>query len=305
MKTYREHIQDAVRGGYAIGHFNVSNIEGVWAIARASRKISEEIGERVPVIVGLSEGERDFLGLKQIVAVVKSIREEWSEHGEEYPIFINADHTYSYDRVVEAIDAGCDSVIFDGTELPFEKNVEIAKQSVAYAHDVKEKTGRDILIECELGFIGKSSKVLEGIPEGVKISDEYLTKPEEAVRFVELTGVDMLAPAVGNMHGMLKGGIDPALNTGRVKEIHDATQVPLVLHGASGNSAQDIQRSIDGGVAIVHVNTELRVAYRNALAQAIAENPKEMTPYKLSLPARDAMETVVEEKIRIFINNKF
>lgn len=304
MKTYREYIQDALAGGYAIGHFNISNIEGVWAIANASRKLSIELERPVPVIVGVSEGERDYFGVLQIVAVVQSIRKAWAANGEEYPIFLNADHTYSYERVIEAIDAGFDSVIFDGTELPFEKNVEIAKKSVAYAHDVKERTGRDVIIECELGYIGKSSKVLEGIPEGVKITEEFLTKPEEAVQFVELTGVDMLAPAVGNIHGMLKGGKDPALNTELVAKIHGATQVPLVLHGASGNSAEDIQKSISGGVAIVHVNTELRVAFRNGLTKALNENPNEMSPYKYARVARDEMERVVMEKIKIFFNNK-
>jgi fructose-bisphosphate aldolase class II len=304
MKTYREYIQDALKGGYAIGHFNISNIEGVWAIANASRKLSVELERPVPVIVGVSEGERDYFGVPQIVAVVQSIRKAWAVNGEEYPIFLNADHTYSYERVIEAIDAGFDSVIFDGTELPFEKNVELAKKSVAYAHDIKERTGRDVIIECELGYIGKSSKVLEGIPEGVKITDEFLTKPEEAVHFVELTGVDMLAPAVGNIHGMLKGGKDPALNTELVGKIHTATQVPLVLHGASGNSAEDIQKSISGGVAIVHVNTELRVAFRNGLAKALNDSPNEMSPYKYARVARDEMERVVMEKIKIFFNNK-
>jgi len=304
MKTYREYIQDALKGGYAIGHFNISNIEGVWAIANASRKLSVELERPVPVVVGVSEGERDYFGVPQIVAVVQSIRKAWAVNGEEYPIFLNADHTYSYERVIEAIDAGFDSVIFDGTELPFEKNVELAKKSVAYAHDIKERTGRDVIIECELGYIGKSSKVLEGIPEGVKITDEFLTKPEEAVHFVELTGVDMLAPAVGNIHGMLKGGKDPALNTELVGKIHTATQVPLVLHGASGNSAEDIQKSISGGVAIVHVNTELRVAFRNGLAKALNDSPNEMSPYKYARVARDEMERVVMEKIKIFFNNK-
>ncbi len=287
MNTIREAVLEARRKGVAVGHFNASNSEAVTAIFRAAQNL------RVPVVVGFSEGERDFFGIPQAVAVVRSIREKY-----DFPIYVNADHTYSLERVKEAVDAGFDSVIYDGTELSFEDNVKAARDAVAYARS----KDRDIVIECELGFIGKSSKVLDELPDGVKISAEHLTKPEDAARFVKETGADMLAPAVGNVHGMLRGGKDPALDIERVAAIAQAAPVPLVLHGASGNSAEDIAAAIKAGVGIVHINTELRVAFRKALLLSLQENPDEVAPYKYLKDPVKAMQKVVEEKLKIFNN---
>lgn len=285
MKSLRDCVGDAARNKVAVGHFNISNLEGFWAVFNSAKEFS------VPVIIGVSEGERSFVGVRQAVALVKSLREEY-----DYPIYLNADHTYSFDKVKEAIDAGFDSIIYDGTELPFEENVKITKQCVDYARS----TGRDIVMEGELGFIGKSSKILADIPAGVKISEEFLTKPEEAIVFVKETGVDMLAPAVGNIHGMLKGGVDPALNIQRVKEIFQAVKIPLVLHGGSGNSMNDVSSAITEGVSVVHINTELRVAYRAGLMRALQENPDEIAPYKYLKIALLSMQKVAEEKLRVF-----
>ncbi|MDQ2932772.1 MAG: class II fructose-bisphosphate aldolase [bacterium] len=213
MKTLREYIADAVQNKVAIGHFNVSTLDGIWAIADAAKELN------LPVIVGVSEGERDYVGVHEAVAIVKSIREHRNQ-----PIFLNADHTYSFERVKEAIDAGFDSAIFDGAQLSFEENIAQAKLCVVHAR----ASGRDVLIEGELGFIGTSSKILEAIPDGAVVGDAAMTKPEDAARFVQETGVNLLAPAVGNIHGVVKGG-DPALNSQRVGEIHTATQIPLVL----------------------------------------------------------------------------
>lgn len=287
MKSLREYVADAKMNGIAVGHFNVSTLDGIWAVADAAHTLN------LPVIIGLSEGERDYVGVRQAALVVKSIREE-----RDQPIFLNADHTYSFDRVKEAIDAGYDAVIFDGAQLSFEENVIQAKKCVEYARSVSEKTNRDILVEGELGFIGTSSKILDAIPDGAVVGDASMTTPEDAVRFVQETGVDMLAPAVGNIHGVVRGG-DPALNIGRVKEISDATGIPLVLHGASGNSAADIGGAIKAGIAIVHVNTELRIAYRSGLLKAFSDNPDEIAPYKYLKSAKQAMQKVVEDKLRI------
>jgi fructose-bisphosphate aldolase class II len=189
-------------------------------------------------------------------------------------------------------------VIFDATNLTFEENIKVTKQCVEYARSVNP----DIVVESELGFIGSSSKVLEGIPEGVKITEEFLTKPEEAKRFVLETGVDMIAPAVGNIHGMLKGGKDPALNIKRIKEIKEAVGIPMVLHGASGNSADDIRAAIAAGMNCVHINTEIRVAFRQALVKSLQENPDEVAPYKYMKEPVLAVQKVVEEKLKLFSN---
>ena len=291
MHTLRDYIAEARKNKTAVGHFNVSTIDGIWAIADAAKELD------LPVIVGVSEGERDYIGIRQAAAVVRSIRDE-----RDQPIFINADHTYSFERVKEAIDAGFDAVIFDGAQLSFEENAAVAKKCVEYARKFADTTldsQPSPLIEGELGFIGTSSKVLDAIPEGAIVGDDNMTTPEDAVRFVRETGVDLLAPAVGNIHGVVVGG-DPALNPKRVKERYESAGVPLVLHGASGNTADDISQAIKAGVAIVHVNTELRLAYRAGLMKALSEDPDEVAPYKYLKPAKLAMQKVVEEKLRIF-----
>jgi fructose-bisphosphate aldolase class II len=283
MNPLRSVIQEAQSKHAAIGHFNISTLDGVWAVVDAAKALN------VPVIIGVSEGERDYVGVREIAAVVRSIREQRGQQ-----VFLNADHTYSLDRVKEAIDAGFDSVIFDGAQLSFEENVNMAKKCVEYAR----ASGRDVIVEGELGFIGTSSKILDAIPEGAVVGDSNMTKPDVAADFVAQTGVDMLAPAVGNIHGVVKGG-DPALNIRRVREIAEATHIPLVLHGASGNSAEDIRGAIKAGVAIVHVNTELRLAYRSGLMKSLSEQPDEVAPYKYLKPAKLAMQKLVEEKLNI------
>ncbi len=287
MKTLKQTVQEAREKKVAVGHFNISNLEALWGIFRAAQSLN------VPVIIGVSEGERDFVGVKLVAAAVKSIREEF-----DYPIYLNADHTYSFDRVKEAIDAGFDSVIVDGAKLSFEENVKLTKQCVEYARS----SGREVLVEAELGYIGQSSKVLDEIPEGVMLDESSLTDPAKAKEFVELTGVDMLAPAVGNFHGMLRGGVDPKLNIERVKQVSETTGIPLVLHGGSGNSEDDFKQAIANGINIVHINTEIRLAFRDAVKKALQENPDEVAPYKFLKPGMLAVQEVVTNKLKFFNN---
>jgi fructose-bisphosphate aldolase, class II len=285
MQSLRKVIGSAEDEHKAIGHFNISDSEQLRAIFTAASNL------KVPAIIGTSEGERDFLGVRQAVALVRSIREEF-----DYPIFINADHTYSYERVREAVDAGYDSVIFDGTKLPFDENVKITKQCVDYA---REKNP-EILVEGEIGYIGKSSKLLDEIPKGAEISDEHLTKPDEIKRYVEETGLDLVAPAVGNLHGMLKNGRNPALNVELVKSLREAGGIPLVLHGGSGISDEDFTSVIDSGVAIIHVNTEIRVAYRKGIQRSLQKNPDEVAPYRFMKGGVQEVAKVVEERLKLF-----
>lgn len=287
MKTLKQTVWEAREKKVAVGHFNISNLEALWGIFRAAQ------GLNVPVIIGVSEGERDFVGVKLVAAAVKSIREEF-----DYPIYLNADHTYSFERVKEAIDAGFDSVIVDGAKLSFEENVKLTKQCVDYARS----SGREVLVEAELGYIGQSSKVLDEIPEGVLLDESSLTDPAKAKEFVELTGVDMLAPAVGNFHGMLRGGVDPKLNIERVKQVSETTGIPLVLHGGSGNSEDDFKQAIANGINIVHINTEIRLAFRDAVKKALQENPDEVAPYKFLKPGMLAVQEVVTNKLKFFNN---
>jgi fructose-bisphosphate aldolase class II len=289
-KSLREYIKEAKEKKVAIGHFNISNSDGFWAVVLAAKDLG------VPVVIGVSEGERDFIGVREVSAMVKAYRESTGQ-----TVFLNADHSYSFDKVKEAIDAGFDSVIYDGTELPIEENIEITKKCVEYAKskslERKSENIGEVIVEAEIGFIGKSSKILDTVPDGVG----KLTSTEEAKSFVDSTGVDMLAPAVGNVHGMVKGG-EPALDIERIKEINNAVGIPLVLHGASGNSVDDIRKAIDAGISVIHINTELRVAYRSGLIKALQEFPDELSPYKYLKGARNAMQKVVEEKLKLFNN---
>lgn len=280
IKPLKQYILEAKEKGVAIGHFNISNLEALNAIFTSARALN------LPIIIGVSEGERDFMGVPQVVALVKTLREKYN-----YPIFLNADHTYSFERVKEAIDAGFDAVIYDGAKATLEENIKVTKQCVDYA----KNCGREVLVEAELGYIGQSSKVLDSVPDGVE-----LTSVEDAERFVRETGVDLFAPAVGNIHGMLRDVPDPRLNIERVGEISKATGVPLVLHGASGNTKEDIQAAIQNGVSIVHINTEIRVAYRDALKKSLEENPNEVAPYKILKNSVEAVEKVVTEKLNFY-----
>lgn len=287
MKTLREYIADAESRKVAIGHFNISDSEALWAVFKAAQALN------LPVIIGASEGERDFIGVRQIAALVKSVREEF-----DYPIFLNADHTYSFERVKEAVDAGFDAVIFDGVKMSLDENIKVAKQCVDYAHSV----GRDVLVEAEIGFIGTSSKLLDEIPEGAAITPENLTKPEDLKRFVSETGVDLVAPAVGNLHGMLKSGKEPALSIPLVAELRQAGGIPMVLHGGSGTSDDDFKQAIQAGISIVHINTEIRVAYRKGIEQSLKDNPEEVAPYKFMAPGVVAMQKVIEARLKLFNN---
>ena len=284
MKKLIEVIKDAETGGRAIGHFNISDTEGLWSVFNIARKLD------LPVIIGVSEGERDFIGVKQVAALVKSLREEF-----DYPIYLNADHTYSFERVKEVVDAGFDAVIFDGAELPFEENIKITKQCVDYA----KSKNPDILVEAELGFIGKSSKVLDEIPAGVTTA-ESMTKPEEAAEFVKATGIDLFAPAVGNMHGMVRNAPNPHLDIERAKAVRAAAGIPLVLHGGSGISDDDFRAVIGAGISIIHINTELRLAYKKGLMKSLTENPDEVAPYKFMKEAVFEMGAVVEGRLKLF-----
>lgn len=285
MKTLREVIAEAEEQNIAVGHFNISDSSQLWGIFNAARTLD------LPVVIGASEGERDFVGVRQMVALVKSIREEF-----DYPIYTNADHTYSYERVVEAIDAGFDAVIYDGNKVSHEENLEITKKCVEYAR----AQDRDVLVEAELGNIGMSSKMLDGIPEGAEITDEMLTVPQELAEFVRETGVDLIAPAVGNLHGMMKHGNNPRLNIARIAELREAGGVPMVLHGGSGITDEDFVAAIEAGIGMVHINTEIRKAYRDGIAAYLNENPDEVAPYRYIKAGRDALQEVVAERLRLF-----
>ncbi|MCL4437423.1 class II fructose-bisphosphate aldolase, partial [Patescibacteria group bacterium] len=218
-----------------------------------------------------------------------------------WPIFLNADHTHSFEKIKEAFDAGYDALLFDGGKLPFEENIKQTKQVVDY---VKSKNP-EIVVEGELGYIGGSSEILDKLPEGAAIESKDFTTPEEAERFVEETGVDLLAPAVGNIHGMVLGGNEPTLDIQRISEIKKAIgDTGIVLHGGSGTSDADFTNAIAAGISIIHINTEIRLAWRKGLEKYLTDYPKEIAPYKIFPGAVEEIKGVVFRRLKLFNNLK-
>jgi fructose-bisphosphate aldolase, class II len=285
MRALRDLLQESQDSGVAIGHFNISDLVLLKAVFAAARQLN------VPVLVGLSEGEREFVGTRQIAAFVRSLREEFG-----FPIFLNADHTHSLAKGMEAAKAGFDSIVFDLSALPFEENVRQTKQAV----EALKAINPSMLIEGEIGDIGSGSEIHESSPDLSK----GLSTPEEARQFVESTGVDILAPAVGNMHGMLRsmiqGETKKHLDIKRIAAIKQAAQVFLTLHGGSGTDDEDFRKAIAAGINIVHINTELRVAWRHGLEQGLAQQPNEVVPYKILPTAVSLVRQVVVSRLKLF-----
>ena len=285
MQQLRNQLEEAQRNGVAVGHFNISDLTLLKAVYAAAQEL------KVPVIVGASEGERAFLGVAQIAALVRSLREERG-----VPIFLNADHTHSLESAIAAAKAGFDSIVYDLSALPFAENVKQTRQAVEALKSVNPK----ILVEGEIGNIGTGSEIHDSVPDHSK----DLTTPEEAKQFVESTGVDILAPAVGNTHGMVQsmvqGNVRKRLDLPRIREIKRATKSLLTLHGGSGTEDHDLEEAIAAGINIIHINTELRVAWRRGLEEALAKNPREVVPYKLLPIAEESVKQVVLARLRLF-----
>ncbi len=279
--TIRDYLKRTTEEKWALGHFNFSEDEALRAIVESATEL------KTPIFVGTSEGERKHLGLKQAVNLVKAFREEFN-----IPIFLNADHTKTFEGVVAAVDAGYDAILADFSTLPFEENIKLTKQSVEYA----KSKNPDIIVEGELGYVRGESKIQKEI---IEIKSEDLTKPEEAARFVKETGVDMLAPAVGNIHGIAANA--PKLDFQRIVEIKKSVSgVCLVLHGGSGMSESDFKNATLNGISMIHINTEIRVAFMQALKKSLETMPEETTPYKILASSTEAMKKIIEEKLRIF-----
>lgn len=289
MQTLRESLRQAEQQGAAVGHFNVSDLVQLKAVFGAAQDLN------VPVIVGASEGERAFMGVAQIATLVKSLRDEFG-----FPIFLNADHTHSRASAEEVARAGFDSIVFDLSALPFEENIRQTREAVSALKQIHP----GMLVEGEIGDIGSGSE----IHETMSVTGRTLTTPDEARHFVEETGVDILAPAVGNMHGMsqsmVRGEVNKHLDIERIRAIRKAAGVPLTLHGGSGTDHDDFRRAIAAGISIVHINTELRVAWRRSLENSLAGKPDEVVPYKILPPVVDAVREVVQSRLKLFNNGQ-
>jgi fructose-bisphosphate aldolase class II len=285
MTTLREVLEAAERSRVAVGHFNFSDLVTLKAVATTAGELA------VPVMVGVSEGERAFLGVRLAAAAVKTYRDELG-----LSLFLNADHTHSLANAEDAARSGFDEIIFDRSELPIEENVKQTRRAVEAIKSINPS----ILVEGEIGYIGTSSEILAEIPEGMGA----LTTPEEARQFVTATGVDVLAPAVGNMHGLLhsmvQGHARKRLDIARITELKEATGIFMTLNGGSGTNDDDFRGAIRAGINIVHINTELRVAWRRGLETALVTHRDAVAPYKILPGPFEAVREVVRARLQLF-----
>jgi ketose-bisphosphate aldolase len=287
VNTHTDSLRDVLTRleaeGAGLGHFNISNQVLLKAVIAAAAET------KLPVLVGASEGEREFLGAHELAAVVKTSRQESG-----LPIFLNADHTHSLEKAAEAANAGFDAVTIDFSALPFDQNVARTKETVQAIKAINPA----ILVEGEIGDIGTGSEIKETVQGG------KLSTPEEARQFVEATGIDILAPAVGNMHGMLKsmvqGKAKKHLDLERIAQIKQTSGVFLTLHGGSGTDDGHFRKAIAAGINIIHINTELRVAWRESLDTSLSRDTNEVVPYKILRPVVDSVKQVVISRLRLF-----
>jgi fructose-bisphosphate aldolase, class II len=279
LVSMTEMLNKAKNEGYAVGQFNLNNLEFTQAILQAAEE------EKSPVILGVSEGAGRYMGgFKTVVAMVKALMEEYNI---TVPVAIHLDHGSSFESCAKAIHAGFTSVMIDGSHFPLEENIALTKKVVELAHI------HGVSVEAELGRIGGQEDDLV-----VDDAEAAYAVPSECERLVRETGVDCFAPALGSVHGPYKG--EPKLGFDRMKEIMELTGVPLVLHGGTGIPTKDIQKAISLGTAKINVNTENQMASAKVVRQVLAEKPDLYDPRKYLGPARDAIKETVKGKMREF-----
>lgn len=277
LVSMKEMLNKAKAEGYAVGQFNLNNLEFTQAILQAAE------AEKSPVILGVSEGAARYMsGFKTVVKMVEGLMEDLNV---TVPVAIHLDHGSSFEKCKEAIDAGFTSVMIDASHHPFEENVATTLKVVEYAHS------KGVSVEAELGTVGGQEDDI--VAEGV-----IYANPQECVELVKRTGIDALAPALGSVHGPYKG--EPNLGFAEMEEIGKLTGMPLVLHGGTGIPTADIQKSISLGTAKINVNTENQIASARVVRQVLADKPNEYDPRKYLGPARDAIKETVIGKMREF-----
>lgn len=266
----------AEQGGYAVGAFNVNNLESLVAIVAAAES------ERSPVILQASQGAIKYAGLEYIAAMAQVAAARAT-----VPVALNLDHGTSFAQAMQCIRGGFSAVMVDGSRLSFAENSALVRRVVEVAHAV------GVSVEAELGRIG-------GTEDDISVSEREatFTDPETAARFVAETGCDALAVAVGTAHGVYKG--EPKLDFDRLSEIDRRVDIPLVLHGASGVPDEAIREAVRRGVRKINIDTEIRLAFAGAVRAKLAADEKVYDPREILGPARQAMEQVVREKIRLF-----
>ena len=298
LVTNKDLMVPARKNGYAIGAFNVQNLESMSAVAEAATE------EKSPAILQITPSVIKYAGLPYISGLVKTAAQL-----APVPLAMHLDHGEDFETASKCVDAGFSSVMIDGSFLKFEENVALTKRVVDIAHPKR------VSVEAELGK-------LAGVEErSVAEKEAILTDPETAVEFVEKTGVDTLAVAIGTSHGAYKFKSEAKLDLARLKTISERIGIPLVLHGASsvpqwivekatkygasfggakGVPEDELKKAISLGIAKINIDTDLRLAFTATVREVLANSPKEFDPRKILGPAKDAMKEVAKSKMRLF-----
>lgn len=280
LVSMKEMLNNALAGKYAVGQFNINNLEWTQAILDAAQ------AEQSPVILGVSEGAARYMGgFKVITAMVAALIDEKKI---TVPVAIHLDHGSSFEKCKEAIDAGFTSVMIDASHHPFAENIETTKKVVDYAH------AKGVSVEAELGTVGGQED--DVIADGVVYADA-----QECLELVTKTGIDCLAPALGSVHGPYKG--EPNLGFKEMEEICELTKMPLVLHGGTGIPTHDIQKSISLGTAKINVNTENQIVFAKVAREILTTDLEVYDPRKFLGPGKEAIKETVIGKIREFGSN--
>lgn len=268
-------LLQARQHGYAVVAFNVHTIEMMQAVVDAAEELD------APLILQTTVGTVKHLGMDYIAAAAKVAAARAS-----VPIALHLDHCQDFNLIAQCIRAGYTSVMIDASMHPFEENVERTKKVVSLA------SALGVNVEAELGKVG-------GVEDDIVVdeADALLADPAECQRFVELTGVSTLAPAIGTAHGIYKG--EPNIDFGRIEEIASRVETPLVLHGGSGIPAAQVQRCVSLGMAKMNVATELKNAFSESIRQSFLDAPTELDPRTYMVPAKKAVKELAMEKIRL------
>ena len=276
LVTGKEILLDAQKNGYAVGAFNVNNMEIVQAIVEAAEETDS------PVILQASQGGLKYAGIEYIAALGKL-----AGRNAKVPVALHLDHGTDFSQIMKCIRNGFTSVMIDASKLNLEENIAYTKKVVEIAHAV------GVTVEAELGKIGGTEDDVV-----VDAKEAIFTDPEEAKIFVEETGIDYLAIAVGTAHGVYKGV--PKIQYDIIKDIREKVDVPLVLHGSSGVPEESIKKAVPLGITKINIDTDLRIAFSQAVKNFAKENPDEIDPRKLLGPAKEAMKKKIIEKMHIF-----
>lgn len=276
LVSMKEMLIKAREGHYAVGQFNINNLEWTEAILDEAQALN------TPVILGVSEGAAKYMGGWLVVSAM--VKAYIKSKNITVPVALHVDHGSSFEVVKAAIDAGFSSVMIDASHFPFEENIEITKKVVEYAH------AKGVSVEAELGRVGGQ--------EDHVVAETMYADPEECRILVEKTGIDCLAPALGSVHGPYHG--EPKLGFDEMAYINDLLKMPLVLHGGSGIPDEQLRKAIDRGTAKINVNTESQQAWTAIVREVLEKDKNVYDPRKIIGPGKEGIKNVVRAKCEVF-----